>query len=167
MLTCRSIPEETWRHVRKALVFYFAHRGLRGDAEDLAQQTILTLHKREDFEFAEEEDFLKVCYGFARRILCEGYRAAKKQRASGELDDDLPSPSHQSGGARAIEAGIMLKEVLQTGGNDLEEEDWLLILQQVLDMDGPKAREPSAQEGSRLRVALHRARNRLKKLTGW
>ena len=39
-----------------------------GEAEDLAQETLVSICAREDYSFAKEEDFLCVCYGFARRI---------------------------------------------------------------------------------------------------
>src|SRR5579864_726204 len=106
MANCRSISPEAWAHARESLVFYFSRRHARSDAEDLAQETLLAVWNREDYEFEKEEDFLKVCYGFARRILLEGYRDAHRHAGS-EMDPSHPAPQHEWSGQRATESRML------------------------------------------------------------
>src|SRR5579872_5616193 len=80
MLNCRSIPAEKWVHAHKALMLFFSGKGVVSP-EDMAQQTLMTVWSREDYQFEKEEDFLKVCYGFARKILLEGYRVNREHAA--------------------------------------------------------------------------------------
>ena len=66
MPNCRSIPTEKWVHAHKALVHFFTRKGV-SNPEDMAQETLMTLWSREDYQFEKEDDFLKVCYGFAKK----------------------------------------------------------------------------------------------------
>jgi DNA-directed RNA polymerase specialized sigma24 family protein len=159
MLNCRSIPEEVWQRAWKLLFFYFSRRG-RPDAEDLVQRTFLAMI-RSSFEFEKEEDFLKVCFGFARNILHEGRRESVRHLA-GELDFDMAAPDSDAGGARATEARIFLAEVQNLIDTRLSEMEWELISQAL--EENSVGREPP---GVKSRVGLHRARQKLKKLAGW
>src|SRR5260370_399388 len=91
MINCRSVPPKTWEYARQALVFYFTRRHGLSDAEDLAQETLATILSREDYHFEKEEDFLKVCYGFAGHILQTARRGAAKCAGS-PLDPALAAP---------------------------------------------------------------------------
>ena len=90
MANCRSIPPAAWEHAREALIFYFSRRHGLTDAEDLAQDTLATLWSRDDDEFEKNDDFLRVCYGFARLVSQKGYRQAQKH-AGDELDPATPA----------------------------------------------------------------------------
>lgn len=165
MPNCRSIPPAIWEHARECLVFYFSSRHGRSDAEDLAQETLLCIWNREDYEFEKEEDFLKICYGFARNISQQGYRAA--ERAAGkELDPELPAPQHDWSSQRAIESRLLLRQVCEIGQAQLRDEEWQ-VLQQAEDSDRTTiARNLKMGDANNVRVRLHRARRKLAKLTG-
>ncbi|HLJ86916.1 MAG TPA: hypothetical protein VKZ53_08830 [Candidatus Angelobacter sp.] len=165
MINCRSISPEMWAHVRESLIFYFSRRHLRADAEDLAQETLITVWNREDYQFEREEDFPKVCFGFARNILQESYR--ETSRLPGEaLDSAWPAPSHDPGGTRATEARILLRKVFEIGKSQLRQTDWEII-QKAVDLDQRgMAKELGKGDSNKGRVRLFRARSRLGKLTG-
>jgi DNA-directed RNA polymerase specialized sigma24 family protein len=166
MPNCRSISSETWAHARECLIFYFSRRHARSNAEDLAQETLLTIWKREDYEFASEEDFLKVCYGFARLISKEGYRETQRDDGSA-VDDFLPAPPHGWGGQRATESRLLLAQVWEIGRSQLQEKDWRVI-EQATDSDWPTVtQELNLGTASNARVRLHRARKKLAKLVGF
>jgi DNA-directed RNA polymerase specialized sigma24 family protein len=159
MLNCRSIPPEKWVHARKALIFFFSRRGA-SNPEDLAQETLMTVWSREDYQFENEDDFLKVCYGFAKNILLEGYRLSRKHAADHSV---LPVESRARGiqGLEGNEARVFLEEVCRRADTELQEEDWAAI-QAAVDRDS----QHQPVEGKE-RVRLHRARKKLAKLTGW
>jgi DNA-directed RNA polymerase specialized sigma24 family protein len=166
MINCRSIPQETWEHARKALVFYFSRRCGLTDAEDQAQETIAVIWKRQDYQFQSEDDFLKVCYGFARRIRLKALRDAGKN-GTGTFDPNLHAVDG-GGGARSIESKILLDEVCRVGEQELRDDEWGVIWRRAMavESDGrPEAPDP--RESNRIRVQLHRARHKLAALAGW
>jgi len=165
MPNCRSISPETWAHARESLVFYFSRRHARSDAEDLAQETLLAVWNREDYEFDREEDFLKVCYGFARHISKEGYRESQRH-AGAPLDPALPAPQHDWSGPRATEARMLLEQVCEIGKSQLRDKDWQLIQQAAGNDRASMAKELKLGDANNVRVHLHRARRKLAKLTG-
>ena len=165
MPNCRSITAETWAHARECLVFYFSRRHGRNDAEDLAQETLLSLWNREDYEFEKDEDFLKVCYGFARHITQQANREAGRHTGD-PLEPCPPAPEHDSSGQRAMESRILLEEVCRIGESRLREREWKMI-QQAVDSDRATLAEKfKAGDANNLRVHLHRARKKLAKLAG-
>jgi DNA-directed RNA polymerase specialized sigma24 family protein len=159
MLSCRSIPAEMWVHAHKALVQFFTHKDVL-NPEDLAQETLMTLWSRNDYLFDKEEDFLKVCYGFAKNILRDGYRVSRKYAAE-ELD--LSVESHVQGiqGLEGSEVSVFLEEVCRRANTELQQEERAAI-QAAIDRE----REDHPVEGKQ-RVRLYRARKKLAKLTGW
>jgi hypothetical protein len=159
MPNARSIPPERWIHARKVLVYFFTHKGV-ANPEDSAQETLMTLWSREDYHFQSEEDFLKVCYGFAKKILLEGYRVNRKHAAE-ELDLSVESPVQGVQGLKGTEVSIFLGEVCRRANAELQVEEQAAI-QAAIDRD----REDQPVEG-RQRVRLYRARKKLAKLTGW
>jgi len=165
MANSRSISPEAWAHARESLIFYFSRRHARADAEDLAQETLLAVWNREDYQFDKEEDFLRVCYGFARHISKEGYREAYRQAAA-SVDDSIPAPLHESSSARAMEARILLEKVCEIGRSKLRAKDWQII-EQAADSDrATMADDLNMGDANNVRVRLHRARKKLAKLTG-
>lgn len=165
MANSRSISPEAWAHARESLIFYFSRRHARADAEDLAQETLLAIWNREDYEFDKEEDFLKVCYGFARHISKEGYRASHRH-AGDPLDPSLPAPQHEWSSAKATEARMLLEEVCEIGRSKLHQKEWQII-EQAADSDRTSmANELNLGDANNVRVRLHRARRKLAKLTG-
>lgn len=163
MPTSHNISPEIWAHARDVLVFYFLRRFSRSHAEDLAQETLLAMWKREDFVFEKDEEFLRVCFGFASRILLQGYRHSVKHEGS-PLDPSMSAPADATAGLRGSEVNVYLNQVLKIGQERLREQDWK-ILQQGADVDGsgPAQREMS----NKSRVQLHRARKKLSQMTGW
>jgi|HubBroStandDraft_1064217.scaffolds.fasta_scaffold448395_2 hypothetical protein len=166
MPNCRSIPPAVWGQAHDALVFYFSRRHGIANAEDLAQETLAAVLSREDFEFAKEGDFLKVCYGFAGRISQAGYRQLQKHAAS-ELDPDFHKPVSRRFCLNPTEMAILLDEVLRTGESRLSEKDWALIKQSIAWDPAPVADPQNLSDANKTRVRLHRARRKLAKLTGW
>jgi DNA-directed RNA polymerase specialized sigma24 family protein len=165
MPTSRSISPETWAHVRDALVFYFTRRHGIAHAEDLAQETLAAVLGRDDYEFACEEDFPKVCLAFARRVSWTGYRA--RQREAGPLDfaDATLPPGHHAG-ADAVEARILLDQVQAIAQQSLRDREWHLILEAAGLPSHPSAALLRAAEPNRFRVYLFRARRKLAALAG-
>lgn len=165
MPNCRSISPAAWEHAHQALVFYFSRRGL-SDPEDLAQETLATLWSRDDYEFEKEEDFLRICYGFARNILQKGYREEHKH-AGDELDPATPAAAHDIGGAVKTETSILLAQVCRVGASQLQEKDWDLIQQAAISDRSAIANKLNLGDANNVRVRLHRARKKLAGLTGW
>ncbi len=159
MPNCRSIPDETWVQASKALFYFFRRKGVP-NPEDLAQETLLTVWVREDYQFDKEDDFLKVCYGFARNILQEGYRITRKHAAE-ELDISVDSRVRRIQGLEGNEVNVFLEEVCQRADAELQEEERAAI-QAAVDRDS----QDQPVEGKQ-RVRLYRARKKLAKLIGW
>src|SRR5450432_4212962 len=112
MPNSRSIEPEAWEQARSALVFYFSRRHGFTNAEDLAQETLAALWKRDDFEFARAEDFLRICYAFARRISQSGGRDARKH-AGEELDPAAPGREASMEGLSGAALELLVREVLE------------------------------------------------------
>lgn len=164
MPTSRSIPENSWEHARRALVFYFMHHGA-ANAEDLAQETLSELWRRDDYQFQEEGDFLRVCYAFARLILMTEWRRERK-RESAEAAHSERTPVYSVIRLHPAELAAYLEEVLEAGRAQLSPRDWSVIQASVKDDSGGAA-AADANEANRTRVQLHRARRKLRRLIGW
>ncbi|MDX1984862.1 MAG: hypothetical protein SFV51_31610 [Bryobacteraceae bacterium] len=165
MPSCRDIRPEVWEHARQSLVFYFSRRERVGNAEDLAQETLLAFWRREDFQFDKEEDFLRVCYGFANLILQHDYRRQKRRTES-------ISPEQAAGHSAArrfepAELRILLDEILRIGRSELREEDWKLIETAVSTNPSQMPEAVDSRAANRIRVRLSRARSHLMRVTGW
>ncbi|HLJ85685.1 MAG TPA: hypothetical protein VKZ53_02620 [Candidatus Angelobacter sp.] len=120
----------------------------------------MAIWAREDYEFEKEEDFLKVCRGFARKILLEGYRASTKHAAE-ELDPETKSRVPGIQGLKGNEVSVFLNEVFSRADAELEEEERAAI-QAAVDRDS----QDHPVDGKQ-RIRLFRARKKLAKLTGW
>jgi DNA-directed RNA polymerase specialized sigma24 family protein len=163
--TCRSIPDAVWEQAREALVFYFEKRAGILNAEDLVQETLMTFWRRPDFEFNKEEEFLIICYAFAKRILKAAWRKEKRS-VKVELKDSAPSPVHSLFGLNATEMGVYLDEVLALARSGLPERD-LNLIETHASEDSPEAHTSRDEaERNRERVALYRARGKLAALLG-
>jgi hypothetical protein len=154
-MTCRDIPEEDWKKAGERLVYVFSRGHGADNARDLAQETLRAVWERADYQFEKREDFMPVCLGFARLISQAGHRKAYRY-SGGAVPDDLPSRSGES--AEAVEQGILLQQILQQGKVNLRAEEFKLIL------EPPPA--ASLQEANRVRVARHRALQKLARILG-
>lgn len=159
MLNCRSIPPEKWVHAHKALVLFFTRKGVL-NPEDMAQETLVALWSREDYEFEKEDDFLRVCYGFAKNVLLEGYRTNRKHAAE-ELDLSVESRIQGVQGLEGSEVSVFLEEVCRRADAELQQEERAAI-QAAIHRDSKDQAVDTKQ-----RVRLYRARKKLAKLTGW
>jgi len=130
------------------------------NAEDLAHDTLAALWSRNDYGFEKEADFLKVCYGFAGKILYEEYRR-KEKHAGNELDPNLEAPIQEVKGLEGTEVFIFLEEVRRRAKAELLDEEWALI-ENAVNRDAG-----DYPAGGKVRVQLHRARKKLARLTGW
>jgi len=166
MLNCRSIAPETWEHARQALVFYFTYRLGADNAEDLAHDTLTAILARDDYEFEKEEDFLKVCYGFANHTVKEGIRKAAKHNYT-PLEFDPPAPGNKTQGLNEAEARVYLQEILQLGRERLSQKDYE-ILKSAISLDGKEiAKAFGISDANNVRVRLHRLRKLLAGWAGW
>jgi hypothetical protein len=132
----------------------------------LAQETLVAVWSRSDYSFEKEEDFLRVCYGFAARVCQQSYRHALRNTPL-ELGE-FPAPMAKTGGLRGAEVNVLLTEILRVGASELRAQEWALIAGSV----ESKSREDLANElelgnANRTTVRLHRARRKLALLTGW
>jgi DNA-directed RNA polymerase specialized sigma24 family protein len=165
MMNCRSVSPKSWEHARQALVFYFTRRhGLSG-AEDLAQETLATILSREDYQFEKEEDFLRVCYGFAGHLLQTARRDAAK-RSGSSIDSVTEGGGAEPPGLKDAELTVYLNEILRLGRDQLREDDWQLIQRSVV-LDGHRGAGSGPASDNTARVKLHRARRKLAQLAGW
>jgi DNA-directed RNA polymerase specialized sigma24 family protein len=165
-MNSRSITSATWERARKALVYYFSHRLPSVQAaEDLAQDTLLAVLRRDDYQFETEEDFLRVCYGFANRIVRRGGRryAADAVSTSAALRTPTPESRRQGNRLRTPELAVLLQEVCRIGQTKLRDQDWKLI-EAAMTADKVLAKY---EDKNLERVNLHRARKKLATLTGW
>src|SRR5437879_1368631 len=160
MINCRSIPTELWIEARKSLIFFFSRRLGIQNAEDLAHNTLMVIWLREDYEFAREEDFPKVCYGFARKILQEVYRDTKNRECV-ELDPEIQERVLGVQGLKGPEAAAFLEEVKRYGQEMFDAEEWALI-EAAANRD-----EDDAPATGKIRTQVHRIRKKLAKITGW
>ena len=136
------------------------------DAEDLAQETLARLWSRDDYGFDREEDFLRVCYGFARLILQKGYREARKH-AGEALNTSLPVECHSGGGGTQAESRILLWQICSVGASQLRQQEWQLIEEAATASVNGTTSKWNLADANNARVRLHRARKKLASLTGW
>jgi DNA-directed RNA polymerase specialized sigma24 family protein len=167
MPKAKLMPDAVWDHARRALDQYFSRRHTN-DAEDLVQDT-LTILLSSNYDFGDETEFMKICYGCAKHVLYREYRREKKE--SGQVFDEGTFASWPGGKALTqTEMSILLEEVLQVGGSKLAEKDWSLI-QHTAEGDSPERSELAQKldlgNPNNLGVRLLRARDRLALLTGW
>jgi len=160
MFNSRSIPTELWANARDRLIFYFSRRLGVQNAEDLAHNTLMAIWVREDYEFEREDDFLKVCYGFAKKILHEVLREDRKNRWI-ELNFDIEERSLGVKGLKGPEAPAFLEEVRRCGQEKLDAEEWALI-EAIVNRD-----QEDAPPVGRIRTQIHRTRRKLASITGW
>jgi DNA-directed RNA polymerase specialized sigma24 family protein len=163
-MTSRSIPPEAWAKAFQALVFYFSRRLGVENAQDLAQQTLLVVLQRHDFTFEKEEDFLRVCYGFAGNILRASLRKDGK-RGEVSLDSIAMEREDPSAGAKRLENAIYLQDVLRVGEEQLNEREWEIIGKAAEAQLESQPYSYGADKPNAVRVALHRARKKLEELT--
>lgn len=161
MFSGRSIPDELWAQAHQRLIFYFTRRMGTDNAQDLAQKTLLAVWTRKDYEFAKEEDFFKVCYGFAKRILLEAYREGVQRHGHVELTPDLEEKIFGVRGLKGPEASAFLEEVKHHAQTILTAEEWALI-QAAANRD-----QHSLPITGKIRTKIHRIRKKLAKKTGW
>ena len=165
MPNSRSIPDALWAQARRRLVFYFAHRGF-ANAEDLAHDTLAELLRREDYQFQQDEDFLKICYGFASRVLKAASRL-KGMRATEEVDESRNATTRNSFGLNRAEMAVFLNEVIVAAQTELSPSDWQIVQEYATGDTDERKSKMSPQAANRIRVRLHRARRKLGRITGW
>ncbi len=166
MINSRSISPELWEQARQNLLFYFSRRHGLANAEDLAQETLLAILTRPDYEFEKEEDFLRVCYGFASRVSQQGYRKIQKHTHP-SLDIDVAASMNHIKGLSGVEIGIFLDEVRRLGKLELQDKEWQLIEQAALEDRAGLPGQFNLGDANTVRVYLHRARKKLIAITGW
>jgi hypothetical protein len=155
-ITCRDVPPAEWAHARQALIRYFQHRLHAENSEDLAHDVLAAMWSRPDIRF-ESKDFLRMCYGFARRVRLAATRTG--QRAPLPLEElAIEAIQSEAHGLCGVEVDVYLEELLRIGSEVLAESDWQLL--QSRTKDNAPAPAGSA-EGNRMRVRLHRARKKL------
>lgn|SRR5258708_25234863 len=165
MPSVRNIREEAWIQMAQALRLYFSVRGEARDADDLVQRTFTTMLERDDYEFAQIENFRPVCYGFASKILQSHRR--EKARLPAPFPDDVTDTQERFDSARASEDRLFLWEVQRIAKEELSEDDWALVIKGAHAILDDVAYGFLPEEATRLRVRLHRLRKMLAKNLGW
>ncbi len=163
MPTCRSVSNDAWVQARSALLIYFS-RGRRqfSNAEDLVQDTLTVLLERDDYEFGKDDDFLKVCYGFARKVAQKARRQNHFQM-NGAVDwNQYPAETPGKKPSR-VELRILLDEVLQLIQGHIRPEDLELLISSTEDDAQTLANEHNLKSANSARVRLHRIRHRISK----
>lgn len=158
MLMLRSLDgdESAYRHLlhalRRLLIAYYGHRmssASRGDVEDLAQETLLSLHaKRETYDRARP--FTAWFFSIARYKLIDHYRGrGARALTEVELDDTLEAESSVD----AVTARMDVERLL----DDLPERQRDLIRRVKLEGQSiAEAAEKSGQTELAARVGIHR-----------
>jgi DNA-directed RNA polymerase specialized sigma24 family protein len=165
MVTCRAISKAVWEQAREALVFYFERRVGFMDAEDLAQDTLAAIWRRADFEFEVEEDFPKICYAFAKRILKASLRKDKGHLQT-ELQATIPAPERNLFGLNSMEMEVYLDEVMTAARSGMLEHEWRAIENRARYEAYGETQPLDDRERNRLRVEFHRAKEKLTELLG-
>jgi hypothetical protein len=124
---------------------------------------MLAVLTREDFQFEKEEDFLRVCYAFARRTGQAGHRRERKHAAS---DIAEVAAVLAAGAPNETENEIFLKEVLQLGEQQLTERQWQAVTRAASDRTDLH-KELGFSDANAFRVFLFRARRRLAEISGY
>ena len=148
------------------MVVYFSRRHGWSQAEDLAQDTLATIWAREDFLFESEDQFLRVCYGFAGRILLQAYRQTRKH-CSQPLDPAAPIRDAAAAGLTGMEVAVFVEQLGRAARSGLTERDWELVQALAEEDRAGLSAGFEAGEANRFRVRLYRIRQKLKQLTGW
>lgn len=120
----------------------------------------MALWIREDFEFEKEEDFFKICYGFAKKV-AQGAQRTQNRQECVEFDPETPGRISSVKGLEGAEMKTFLEEVMRIGKAELEEEEWELITL-ATNREGEAGPVPT-----KLRVRMYRIRKKLAKMTGW
>jgi hypothetical protein len=154
-----------WEQVFEALVLFFRHRGSR-DPDDDAQNTLLAILKREDYEFENVADIHLVAKGFARHIAFEAYRRVKRSRESplDPVEAFLAAPGNSPGSPEAIESQIYLQEVCRIAAAKLRKKELDAIRRAVAAAPPDLSGALTAGERNKRRVFLFRTRQKLKRL---
>lgn len=149
----------------QALRFYFSARGEARDAEDLIQRTFAKMLERDDYEFAQIEDFRPVCYGFASKILQSHRR--EKAKLPEPLPDGVADTQERFDSARANENRLFLQQVQQLAKEELTEAEWALVMKGARAILDKVPYDFPPEEATKLRVRLHRLRKMLVEIIGW
>ena len=167
-MNCRDIPPQVWSHAREAIFVFFSRRLGVERADEVAQATLLAVWKRDDYLFGAEEDFLKVCLGFAKRVAPELARN-ELRRSMDTLDFDTAAPSARIGCLEGVETNIYLAQTVRLGSQQLSDLEWKLTNRStVCSGDELIAEFPDEFKNvEALRVQLFRARRKLRKIVGW
>ena len=148
------------------MVVYFSRRHGLSLAEDLAQDTLATIWAREDFLFESQDQFLRVCYGFASRILLQAYRQTRKNTGQ-PLDPAAPNREAAAAGLMGMEVAVFVEELGRAARSSLTRKDWKLFQSLAEEDRSELSAGFDPGEANRFRVRLYRIRQKLTQQTGW
>jgi DNA-directed RNA polymerase specialized sigma24 family protein len=163
MISCRSIPEVEWADAKQKLCFFFSRRHRRPDAEDLAQETLFWVWQR-NLPIEKQEDFLRLCHGFANKILLSAIRNGIRH-GHAPLKFDVAAPEPEIQGLTGAEVQVIVAEILRIGSEQLSARD-LQLLGEMADADQQDPADRTAKSGKE-RLQQHRLRKKLMKIVGW
>lgn len=152
-----SISDETWAHLRSALVRFFS--GKLRDPEDQAQETITRVQVwlKKGNTVQGNSGIEKLCFGFAKNVLHEGRERAN--RAPAPLPEDFSASSNLTKGLNSSECRALLHQTLDR----LSVRDGQLIID-AENLSPEQLAEKYGQPKRLLAVRLFRARERLRAL---
>jgi DNA-directed RNA polymerase specialized sigma24 family protein len=165
-MICRSIPEPEWERARELLIFYFSRRHGFSDAADLAHETLAALWES-DFEFKSVADFPLVCHAFARLISLSAFRKSSRFVAEHREADSIAARDQSAFGLTPTEMRICLGQIAEAAQSRLSGREWDVIEKSTELERSAVGAELGLGDANNVRVFLHRARRKLKKITGW
>jgi len=148
-----------WKSARQRLIFFFSRRGSSA-AEDLAQETIARVMiwlNRGEHTIEGEGGFEKTIYGFARNVLLEQGKRNRLNQV--EFPEGLATASNKTLGLNSLEAARLLAQLL----GELSKDERNLITAAEFLAPEELARQRGVSIGA-LRVSLHRAREKLRRM---
>lgn len=149
--------DHDWEQARVRLTSYFAHRWITDPQEAAAETLQRMVGWLQGKPRVQEEEFRKIVFGIAKNVLYEYTR--KGWRVRHEVPLDTSTASRSTLGLNPQEVRRLVEQLFGT----LSEQDCQLILGS-LEMPQEELAKELGISVSSLRVKLHRAKKKLRKL---
>lgn len=138
------------------------------DVEDLVQQTLAAIWRRDDYQFEGEDQFIRVCFGFAAFIQ-KAHLRDQHRNIVNRGSQEIAASATTTCGLNATEMEIFADQVKRVAEAKLNAEEWQTI-QSALSADLGETTEVDhgiLGNANAMRVRLYRVRKKLARLVGW